>query len=145
MYTLDDPMLALILRFVGRSQEITLGDDDFLQEQLKAIREHIRDSPPEDHQALALEWVENHARDYRDRWARAIVEELFAGERCGDCPLAGTDFVGTCQIHEEWLGLLQRYVADEISPSAYAESSLALLARHKEDLKVNPAPAQEMA
>ena len=145
MKSIDDPMLALILRFIGRSQEITFRDDEFLQDQLRAIGRHIEGFPPEERQARAFEWVEKHARDYRDRWAQGVVDEVFSGQRCPDCPLAGTDLAENCQIHERWLELLHRYIADEISTRTYTEDSLALLARHKEDLRVNPTRVQEGA
>jgi hypothetical protein len=141
MNTIDDPLLALILRFVGRSQQVTFRDDEFLREQLKEIREHIRGAPPEEQQARAFEWIENHAREYRGQWAQGIVDERFSGERCSDCPLAGSELAGKCLIHEQWLELLRRYIADEISARAYAEHALALLARHKENLKLSPALA----
>lgn len=137
MYTLDDPMLALILRFVGRSQRITLRDDEFLQDQMEAIREHIAAFPPADRKARAMEWVEKHAREYRDRWAKAAVGEIFSGQQCPDCPLSETDAAESCQIHEAWLELLGRYVANELSTTAYVEDSLDLLARHKRALEVS--------
>jgi len=84
-----------------------------------------------------LEWIERHARHYRDKWAQRVVDEVFSNQRCPDCPLAGADLAENCRIHERWLDLLRRYVADEISARAYAEDALALLAQHKEDLKVN--------
>ena len=136
MYTLDDPLLALILRFVGRSQKVTLRDDEFLHDQVGAIREHVAAFPPEDRKARALEWIETHAREYRDRWAKATVGEIFSDQQCPDCPLAGTGSAENCQIHEAWLELLRRYVANDISTTAYVEDSLDLLARHKRNLEV---------
>lgn len=138
MYTLDDPMLALILRFVGRSQRINLRDDGFLREQREALREHLGGFPAEDRQARALEWVETHAREYRDRWALGAVDEMFSGQRCTDCPLAGPDDAENCKIHDRWLELLHQFVADEINTSTYIADSLALLGQHKKSLKVSP-------
>ena len=137
MYTLDDPLLALILRFVGRSQKVTLRDDEFLHDQVGAIREHVAAFPAEDRKARALEWVEKHAREYRDRWAKATVGEILSDQQCVDCPLAETGSAENCQIHKSWLGLLRSYVADEISTTAYVEDSLDLLARHKRSLEVS--------
>ena len=142
MYTPDDPTLALILRFIGRSPEISFRDDEFLREQSRAIRNHIAGFPAEERRARAFEWIEKHAEEYRDRWTRAILDGAFAGERCPDCPLKGTDLAENCQIHEAWLDLLHRYVAEKISARTYAESALELLARYKEQLRVSPALAR---
>lgn len=143
MYTLDDPMLALILRFVGRGRELTFRDDDFRQQQVAAIREHLEGCPAEERQARALAWVEDHAREQRDRWAQGVVDEMFSDERCPDCPLAGADLGESCEIHEQWLELLHRYVGDEIDSRTYVQDSLALLARHKERLKLKPGPGHD--
>ena len=137
MYTLDDPLLALILRFVGRSQKVTLRDDEFLHDQVGAIRKHIAAFPPEHRKSRALEWVERHAREYRARWAKATVGEIFSDQQCVDCPLAESGPAETCQIHQAWLELLRSYVANEISTKAYVEDSLDLLARHKRKLEVS--------
>ena len=141
MYTLDDPMLALILRFVGRSETIAFCDEGFLREQQEALREHLAGVPGEDRRARALEWVETHAREYRDRWAHRVVDEVFSGERCQDCPLVGQDDAGNCRIHDQWLELFHRYLADEITTGTYVADSLAILARHKKSLKVSPSRA----
>lgn len=143
MHTLDDPMLALILRFVGRSQEVTFRDDAFLREQLMEIREHIKGAPAEEQQARAFEWIEKHAREYRDQWVRGIVDEELSGQRCPDCPLARSDLADKCRIHEQWLELLRRYIGDEISARTYAEYALELLARHKENLKLSSTRTRE--
>ncbi len=138
MYTIDDPMLALILRFVGCSRELRVQDENFLQEQVKAIREYVKDCAPEERQARALEWVEKHARGYRDRWTQEVLDQMFSDQRCPDCPLPGTGLEEICQIHEQWLALLRRYAAEEISDSRYVGDSLALLGRHKELLRASP-------
>ena len=145
MYTLDDPMLALLLRFVGRNQKISIHDDDFCQAQLAAIKEHTGQFPPGERRARALEWVEKYAREYRETWVKETVGDLFSCQRCPDCPLTETDVGGNCQIHDQWLELLQQYVTDEISSSIYVEHSLKLLARHKEDLKLKSRALEETA
>ncbi len=136
MFTLDDPMIALLLRFVGRNQKIRFRDSDFLQKQLVAVTKHIARYPPEDQRARAMEWVESYAREYRDAWVKEIVDDMFVGQRCPDCPMVQVDVTGNCLIHDQWLVLLQQYIADEINARTYVESSLRLLARHKEDLKL---------
>ncbi len=137
MYTIDDPMLALILRFVGHSQEIDFCNHDFIQEQLKAIQKHIGGFPPEERELRAIEWIERYAREYRESRVKTILGEMFSCQRCPDCPLSEVDIPRHCRIHEEWLGLLQRYAADEINARVYVESALKLLAEHKESLKAN--------
>ena len=59
--------------------------------------------------------------------------------------LAGAAQAESCVIHERWLGLLQSYVADEMSTRDYTERSLALLAQHKESLKASPVLVRERA
>lgn len=135
MYTINDPIFALILRFVGRNQKITFRDDEFTQKQLKAIQAHIDQFPAGEEELHALEWIEAHAREYRKRWEKEILGKEFLQQRCPDCPLVTVDDAGHCQIHEDWFKLLQQYAADEISSTEYVESALALLARHKKDLK----------
>ena len=144
MYTLDDPLLALLLRFVGSSQKASFRDHDFYQRQLAAIREHVGKYPPEERRARAMEWVEKYARKYREAWMKQIVDDV-SGQRCPDCPLAEIDADGNCQIHDLWLQLLQQYVAEEIDDRIYVESTLALLARHKEDLKLKSGVLEETA
>lgn len=145
MYTLDDPTLALILRFVGRGRAITFRDEEFLREQAAEIRRCLEGCPAEERQDRALQWVEEHAREQRERWAKDAVGEMFSNQRCPDCPLAGTDLGGSCEIHQQWLELLRRYVGDEIDSRTYVEDSLALLASHKERLKPRLRPARVVA
>lgn len=135
MYTINDPIFALILRFVGRNQKITFRDDEFIQKQLKAIQAYIDQFPVEEDELRAIEWIEAHAREYRTRWEKEILGKEFLQRRCPDCPLATIDDAEHCQIHEDWFKLLQQYAADEISSKEYVESALGLLARHKKDLK----------
>ncbi len=141
MYTIDDPMIALILRFVGHNQTIALSERGFAQDQLSAIREYLEKFPPQDRNSRALEWIEEYARAYRERWLKETLGGMFSSRGCPDCPLSGTGEY--CQIHQQWLDLLLRYAADEISTKTYVESSLRLLARHKEDLKMKLSALQE--
>lgn len=136
MYTINDPMLALILRFVGRSQKVTFHDEKFIRKQLKEIRTHIERFPAEEQESRALEWIEAHAYEYRKAWEKETIGREFSRERCPDCPFAGMDDSKHCGIHDEWLSLLQRYAADEINSREYVENALHLIVRHKEDLKI---------
>ena len=135
MYTIDDPMFALILRFIGQNQKVTFCDHEFFNKQLKAIQEHVEKFPPEEKELRAIEWIEKCARKYRERWENEIVGMKFSNERCPDCPLSNTSISGHCQIHEQWLELLQKYSADKINAKVYVENALELVAQHKDDLK----------
>ncbi len=136
MYTIDDPMIALILRFVGRHQGITVSDHDFVRQQLAVIQEHLGRFPPEEQESRALEWVEEHAHGYRERWLKEVLGEMFSNRGCPDCPLSEIATPEHCQIHQQWLDLLRQYATDEINSRVYVQNSLRLLGRHKEDLKV---------
>jgi len=143
MYTIDDPMFALILRFVGHNQKITLCDHNFIQKQLKAIQEHIEKFSPEERGLRAIEWIEKYAREYRKRWEKEIIDKKFSSQRCLDCPLSEINILEHCQIHEQWQELLQQYAADEINSKEYIENTMQLLAQHKEDLKIKLSMLQE--
>ncbi len=136
MYTINDPMFALILRFVGRNQKVTFPDDCFIKEQLKQIQSYIDRFPAEEQDLRALEWIEGHAHKYRKAWEKEIIGKEFSHEKCPDCPLATLDNSEHCGIHEEWLNLLQRYAAEEINSKEYVKNALDIIARHKEDLKI---------
>ena len=136
MYTINDPMFALILRFVGRDQKVAFRDDEFIQKQLKAIQAYVGRFPPEEQESRAIEWIGAHAREYREIWEKEVVGTEFSHQRCPDCPLAAGDDPGHCQIHDEWLKLVQQYVVDEISSQRYVENALKLLAQCKENIKV---------
>ncbi len=144
MYTIDDPMFALILRFVGHSQKITYSNHDFIQKQLKTIQEHIEKFPPEERKLRAIEWIENSARDYRERWVKEVIDQMFSSQRCPDCPLSRVNDLEHCQIHEKWLDLLQQYAAAEINTKIYVENTLKLLTQHKESLKMKLSMLQEI-
>ncbi len=136
MYTINDPMFALILRFVGGNQKVVFEDDKFIKKELKVIQTYIEQFPPEEREIRALEWIEAHAYGYRKTWEKETIGNELSGQRCQDCPLAVMDTSKHCEIHEEWLTLLQRYATDEISSKEYVENVLELIGKHKENLKV---------
>ena len=143
MYTIDDPMFALILRFVGYNQEITFHDQGFIQKELKTIQEHIKKYPSEEQGSRAIEWIEKYAREYRKRWEEEIIDKELSSQICSDCPLSDINDSEHCQIHEQWMTLLQQYAADEIDSKKYIENTLKLITQHKEDLKVKLSMLQE--
>lgn len=136
MYTINDPMFALLLRFVGRNQKVTFHDNEFIKKELQAIQAHIEQFPAQEREWRALEWIEAHAHEYRKTWEKEIIGKEFSHQRCPDCPLAVMDDSEYCEVHEEWLDLLRQYAADEISSKEYVENALKLITRHKENLKI---------
>jgi len=143
MYTIDDPTLALILRFVGKNKEVTFCDRAFIQKQLKSIQEHIEKYPPEEQESRAMEWISTHAREYRKNWERTIMDNKLSSQRCPDCPLSEANTPGHCQVHEKWLKLLHQYAADKMDSKKYIEKTLKLLSQHKEDLKIKLSMIEE--
>jgi hypothetical protein len=136
MYIADDPTLALITRFVGEAQNLDLSDAQFLLEQIAAIEQYVAPFPAEERQGRALEWIETHARRYRQQWQKQAAVGVLAQARCPDCPLDGGSRTAPCAIHERWLDLLRRYAATEMSSEEYVADSLKLLGRYKNRLKV---------
>ncbi len=136
MYTINDPMFALILRFVGRNQKVTFEDDKFIKKESQVIQAYIEQFPAEERELRALEWIEAHAYGYRKTWEKETIGKEFSLQRCTDCPLAVVDDSEHCEIHEEWLSLLRQYAADEISSREYVENALGLISKHKENLKI---------
>jgi predicted metal-dependent hydrolase len=136
MYTINDSMLTLILRFAGHNQAIAFSDQEFIQKQLSAIQEHLEKYSPEEQESRAIEWIAMHADQYRKMWEKESLTNEVSSHRCLDCPLSESGVSGHCQIHEQWLALLQQYAADEINSRQYIESSLKMLAQNKEHLRV---------
>jgi len=136
MYIADDPTLALITRFVGEAQNLDLSDAQFLLEQIAAIEQYVAPFPAEERQGRALEWIETHARRYRQQWQKQAAVGVLAQARCPDCPLDGGSRTAPCAIHERWLDLLRRYAATEMSSEEYVADSLKLLSQYKDRLKV---------
>jgi hypothetical protein len=137
MYTIDDPMFALILRFIGHNKQVHFCDEGFLHKQVKAIQEHVKKFPPEERQLRAIEWIEKYARQYRKNWEEETIVKKFLGKRCSDCPIHKSKFkVFKCQVHDKWMQLFQQYATDEISSKQYVEKNLKLLRQHKEQLKI---------
>ena len=147
LYIVDDPLLALIARFIGTEADPDPAGEAFLPRQIAAIQAYVSGFPEQERDARDLEWVKDHARQYRQQWQIHVVSEQLAATRCPDCPLVGDRDPAQCEIHELWSDLLQRYVNHEISSTEYVESTLDLLAQHKSRLRVSrhDAPAQVAA
>ena len=136
MYIVDDPALALITRFVGDTEHLNLSDAEFLLRQIATIEQYVGQFPTDQRQTRAMEWIEAHARQYRQQWQKQAAVGVLAQARCPDCPLDGGDRSTPCAVHRRWLTLLRRYAAAEISSREYVEDSLALLSAYKNRLKV---------
>ena len=138
MYIVDDPLLALITRFMCGAQNAEVSDAEFLLRQINAIEHYVGQFPNDERDLRAMEWIGVYAQEYRRQWQKNAVAQTLAKERCPDCPLAGEYRSAHCEIHAFWLNLLQHYIADEISSKEYAENTLKLLEGYKNRLKVSP-------
>ena len=134
--TIDDTVFSLILRFAGYNQELSFHDEEFFKKQLQEIKVHVDQYPLEERGEHTLKWIEQHATRYRNTWNKKIISQEVSTHRCKDCPLCDNDSHGQCEIHDQWVGLLQKYVASEINSRKYIEELLTLLVSHKEDLKI---------
>ena len=134
--TVDDSVFALILRFAGFNQKLSFRADEFFKVQLQEIRAHIDQYLPEEQESRAIKWIEQYASEYRKTWNKGIVAEEVSEHKCPDCPLQDDNASGHCQIHDQWLELLQKYAVDEIDSQEYVENALSLLAAHKESLRI---------
>ncbi|MFO1371505.1 MAG: hypothetical protein U1F42_03615 [Candidatus Competibacteraceae bacterium] len=137
MYIVDDSTLALITRFLGDTPNLNLSDAEFLLHQIAAIEQYVGQFPPNQRQKRALEWVEVHARQYRQQWQKQAVSKVLTQARCPDCPLAGDSESSPCAVHSRWLQLLRCYASDKISSREYVEATLKLLGEYKNRLKVS--------
>lgn len=137
MYKIDDPLFALILRFVGFKLGAASSDDDaFVQRELTAIETYIDRFPPAERERRAMEWVEKHANEYRKKWEREFVKRTFSEQGCADCPISRNGHPENCPIHDQLFVLLDKYIGGEVNSARYVKDALELLSRYKEHLKV---------
>jgi len=138
MCIIDDPMLALIARFVVEDiDSISISDETYLQHQIAEIRSHIENASGKQQQQLALAWIKEHAEQYRQEWRRRTFSRIVLNKRCADCPLIHDGSISSCVIHSRWGVLLNEYIAGEIGSDAYIEETLNLLRQHKTNLKIS--------
>ncbi|MDS4028159.1 MAG: hypothetical protein RKO25_14395 [Candidatus Contendobacter sp.] len=135
MYIVDDPMLALIARFMADTENMEVSNTEFLHRQITAIEDYVRQFPHDERDARAMEWIAAHSKIYRRQWQKNTVARTLGETRCPDCPLKGGSRSSPCEIHGFWLKLLQQYIADEMSSQEYVESTLKLLDGYKNRLK----------
>jgi len=137
MSIVDDPMLALIVRFVAGHKELYAADDEFLEHQLEVLKSHVAQFPKEQQSAKALEWIEQYAEIYRRDWQKKVVSRQAGNKRCNDCPLILNGYSsGICVVHNRWIKLLKRYLSEQITSATYVEDTLRLLEENKTELKV---------
>lgn len=136
MFIVDDPMLALIMRFVSKGEALDISDQEFLQRQVVAIQEYVAQFPEEEKAQRAMEWIGTSAEQYRKEWQRNVATQQFSDKRCPDCPLVANASASHCEIHENWQRLLESYASNEITSSKYVENALRLLEEHKARLQI---------
>ena len=136
MFIVDDPMLALIMRFVCEDENLDIPYTEFLQRQITEIEQYVRQHPKEEETIRAMEWIEEHAKKYRGDWQKNVAARKFSEERCPDCPLIADDSSSHCEIHDQWVALLHSYASSNITSRKYVENALRLLEEHKANLNV---------
>jgi hypothetical protein len=143
MSPLDDPTLALIARFVVDDiEELSVSDEKFLRHQLIEIQNHIEDAPVEQRQQMVMDWIREHAENYRSDWQKKTITDSLLKKRCRDCPLVHGGKGTHCDIHQRWLVLLNDYLKGKLETTEYVDQTLELLQQHKDELKVSRISAQ---
>lgn len=136
-FAVNDPMLALLTRFAWGDGQLHLAHEEFMLDQIATIQRYVAPFPAGQQDAVAIEWIEQYAERYRQAWQRKAVYAQAEQTRCPDCPLADEGLTANCDIHDRWLDLLNKYIADELSSKRYIEDALHLLTDHKKHLKVS--------
>ncbi len=136
MFIVDDPMLALIARFIVDVDNLDGFNEEFLARQVETMQRHVEKYPEDQQEMKAMEWIKDHARNYRREWQKRLISEQVAGKKCPDCPLVGDDPLSHCEIHDLWVNLLKAYTEDNITSTDYVEDTLKLLNDNKARLKI---------
>ena len=137
MFIVDDPMLALIMRFVSKGESLSASNnEEFLQRQVVAIGEYVAQFPEEEKAKRAMEWIGAYAEQYRKDWQCNVATQQFSNKRCPDCPLIANESASHCEIHEHWQLLLESYASNDITSGKYVEDALRLLEEHKARLHI---------
>jgi len=136
MFSIDTPLLALLLRFVVNTDHTQDANDEFLESQIKTIKMYLTRFPAHEQGPKVMEWIEQHAARFRHDWQRRTVSNRILYLRCEDCPLAGMGAAEHCEIHEQWQYLLTQYIKGEVTSRSYIESALELLQGYKDELKL---------
>ena len=137
-HTLDDPILALIARFVVKDfDDISMPEEIFLKSQYDMLRRRVSSVPSEKQEDVILEWIVDHAEQYREQWRQGIFSRMLSNNRCLDCPLVHCGPDKFCEIHSSWVKLLNEYVGGKINSHDYVNDSLQLLNTNKDRLKAS--------
>lgn len=137
MTILDDSLLALIARFVVDDIEhLSIPDEKFLRHQVLEIKNHIEEVPKEQQQKIILEWIHEHAEQYRKQWQHKAITQILLHKRCNDCPLIDDGSSSNCAIHDKWIELLKDYLAGKLDSEQYVVENLRILEDHKQELKI---------
>ncbi len=134
MFVVDDPMLALIVRFVTRDRELDNSDEEFLRRQVNAMKQYLARYPEQEQDEKAIEWIAEYAAQYRMQ--RQAVTQQAGQVRCMDCPMNTLGEESYCQIHFHWLELLGRYTRNELNSTEYVKAALRMLRENKQELTV---------
>jgi len=137
MINIEDPLLALIIRFVVEDDQLDCVSNEFIQRQIKTLEDYLTKFPIDEHERHTMHWVQQHAAEYRKQWEKKVVTHRVSKWQCKDCPLLHEADANHCIIHQHWLSLLQEFSRDDISTAKYVESALKLLTEHKEHLSLN--------
>jgi hypothetical protein len=135
---LNDPTLALIARFIVKDfDSISLSEETFLKSQYDMLRRRVSGVPSEKQEDVILEWILDHAEQYREQWRQGVFSRMLFNKRCLDCPLVHCGPDKFCEIHGRWVKLLNEYVGGKINSLDYVNDSLQLLNANKDKLKVS--------
>ena len=135
---LDKPTLALIARFVVKDfDSISQSEETFLNSQYDTLRRRVSGVPTEKQEDIILEWIIEHAEQYREQWREGVFGRMLFTKRCLDCPLVHCGPEKFCDIHSRWEALLNEYVGGKINDHDFVNSSLQLLSENKDRLKVS--------
>lgn len=135
MLIVDDPLLALIVRFCSDPDTPDETNQEFVRYQVQALKEYVGQFPETERGAKAMEWIQKYAAGYRRNWQNRTVARRTLEERCRDCPLGNRGATEHCEIHEQWLYLLKRYMDGEMMSKKYVKDALQLLRSHKKRLQ----------
>lgn len=136
MSIVDDPMLALIIRFVTAHGDVDASNEEFIKLQLETLQNHVSQFPKEQQGQKAMEWIKTHAENYRHNWQKEVVSLQACDKRCEDCPILSYGENTVCVVHSRWLKLLKDYLAENITSESYVEEALQLLRQHKSELSI---------
>lgn len=137
MVKIDDPTLALIVRFVGSDTVEPIPQQECMRLQIALIRDHVAGYPREQQEARAMAWIEDHAQRFRAECRGKLLATALTGDnRCADCPLSNTSDHGICAIHKRWAALLHDFIGERVSSRDYVEQCLELLREQKDRLSI---------